>query len=386
MKLKFTLLVTGACLMALVSIAQAQNDFIAGADLSLLPYFETNGIVYKDHGRPGDAIMILKNHGINCVRLRLFTSTPRQARNDPYDYINNLAYTVPLAVRVKEAGLRLMIDFHYSDTWADPGHQATPAEWKMLAFPQLIERLRDYNSNCIAAFSSAGAMPDYVQVGNEITGGMLWPLGRLSGSDPENQWARFTQLMKSAIQGIKDAAGSQMPKIVVHIDRGGDWNTTKWFFDNLNRHDVPYDIIGESYYPFYHGPPANLIACITNTVQRYGRPVIIAETDLPRIYSTNIFNLPASTDGQVQFVSMLGRVMKSAPNNLGAGIFWWGAEYEWPNANEAGVGTRSMFDENGNVLPVADTLGQLATPVNARIGQTSPLQGFNDSRHHPFGP
>lgn len=372
--------------MALVSIAQAQNDFIAGADLSLLPYFETNGIVYKDHGRPGDAIMILKNHGINCVRLRLFTSTPRQARNDPYDYINNLAYTVPLAVRVKEAGLRLMIDFHYSDTWADPGHQATPAEWKMLAFPQLVERLRGYNSNCIAAFSSAGAMPDYVQVGNEITGGMLWPLGRLSGSDPENQWARFTQLMKSAIQGIKDAAGSQMPKIVVHIDRGGDWNTTKWFFDNLNRHDVPYDIIGESYYPFYHGPPANLIACITNTVQRYGRPVIIAETDLPRIYSTNIFNLPASTEGQVQFVSMLGRVMKSAPNNLGAGIFWWGAEYEWPNANEAGVGTRSMFDENGNVLPVADTLGQLATPVNARIGQTSPLQGFNDSRHHPFGP
>ncbi len=357
--------------MALFSgTALAQTHFIAGADLSLLAYFETNGIVYKDHGQPGDAIGILKKHGINCVRLRLFTSSPEEAQADPYDYINNLTYTVPLAVRVKNAGMQLMIDFHYSDTWADPGHQAAPCTWTNLTFPQLVSQMRDYNSNCIAAFMAAGAMPDYVQVGNEITAGMMWPYGRLSGWNPDKEWSRFGQLMKSAIQGIKDAAGPNMPKIVVHIDRGGDWNATKWFFDHLNRQGVPYDIIGESYYPFYHGPPANLIACVTNAVQRYGRPMIIAETDLPRIYSTNIFNLPASTDGQVQFVSLLGRIMKSAPNNLGAGIFWWGAEYEWPNANEAGVGTRSFFDENGNLLPVADKLGQLAGPLNLTANST----------------
>jgi arabinogalactan endo-1,4-beta-galactosidase len=353
----------------------AQNNFIAGADLSLLAYFETNGIVYKDNGQPGDAIKILKTHGINCIRLRLFTSSAAEAQADPYNYINNLAYTVPLAVRVKNAGLQFMLDFHYSDTWADPGHQVMPAAWKGLNFPQLVQAMHDYNSNCIAAFAAAGAMPDYVQVGNEITGGMLWPSGRISGHTPD-QWARLGQLMKSAIQGIKDAAGPNMPIIVVHIDRGGDWAATKWFFDNLNREEVPYDIIGESYYPFYHGPLTNVMACVSNAAQRYHKPIFIAETDLPWIYSTNIFQIPASSSGQVQFVNILGQVMRSAPNNFGAGIFWWGAEYQWPNANEAGVGTRSFFDKNGNLLPAADALGQLGTSVNvsANLGRLSALR------------
>jgi arabinogalactan endo-1,4-beta-galactosidase len=355
--------------------APAQNNFIAGADLSLLAYFETNGIVYKDNGQPGDAIKILKNHGINCIRLRLFTSSGAQAQADPYNYINNLAYTVPLAVRVKNAGLQFMLDFHYSDTWADPGHQVTPLAWKNLAFPELLQTMHDYNSNCIAAFVAAGAMPDYVQVGNEITAGMLWPSGRLSGNNPE-QWSRLGQLMKSAIQGIRDASGPNMPKIVVHIDRGGDWTATKWFFDNLNRQEVPYDIIGESYYPFYHGPLTNVTKCVSQAAQRYDKPIFIAETDLPWIYSTNIFQIPASSRGQVQFVNLLGHVMHDAPNNFGAGIFWWGAEYQWPNANEAGVGTRSFFDGQGNLLPVADALGQLGTSANlsANLNRLSALR------------
>jgi arabinogalactan endo-1,4-beta-galactosidase len=342
----------------------AQNNFIAGADLSLLAYFETNGIVYKDNDQPGDAIKILKNHGINCIRLRLFTSSEAQVQHDPYNYINNLSYTVPLAVRVKKAGLQFMLDFHYSDTWADPGHQATPLAWANLTFPQLVAEMRSYNSNCIAAFMAAGAMPDYVQVGNEITAGMLWPNGRISGKNADEKWSHLGQLMKAAIQGIKDAAGPNMPKIVVHIDRGGDWGATKWFFDNLDKQQVPYDIIGESYYPFYHGPLSRMTACITNAAQRYGKPIFIAETDLPWIYSTNIYHLSASTNGQVQFVDMLGQIMKEAPKNTGAGIFWWGAEYQCPNANEAGVGTRSFFDDNGNLLPAAGTLGQLGTPAN----------------------
>jgi arabinogalactan endo-1,4-beta-galactosidase len=296
--------------------------------------------------------------------LRLFTSSDAQAQADPYDYINNLEYTVPLAVRVKSAGLKFMLDFHYSDTWADPGHQAMPLVWTNLTFVQLVQAMHDYNSNCIAAFRTAGAMPDYVQVGNEITDGMLWPYGRLSDENPNVQWSQFAQLMKSAIQGIRDASGPDMPRIVIHIDRGADWNATKWFFDNLNRQQVPFDIIGESYYPFYHGPPANLVTCVTNAVERYDKPVIIAETDLPFIYSTNIYRIPASISGQVEFVSTLGRIMKSAPNNFGAGIFWWGAEYQWPNANEAGVGTRSFFDKNGNLLPAAGALGQLGTSMN----------------------
>ena len=361
---RFASLVMVVCAVFLTWKSSAQNNFIAGADLSLLAYFETNGIVYKDNDQPGDAIKILKNHGINCIRLRLFTSSDAQIQKDPYDYINNLSYTIPLAVRVKKAGLQFMLDFHYSDTWADPGHQATPSAWTNLTFPQLVQEMRDYNSNCIAAFMAAGAMPDYVQVGNEITAGMLWPYGKISGKNQDEQWSRLGQLMKAAIQGIKDASGPSMPKIVVHIDRGGDWAATKWFFDNLDKQQVPYDIIGESYYPFYHGPPVKATACITNAAQRYGKPIFIAETDLPWIYSTNIYHFSATTNGQVQFVDMLGRIMKDAPNNYGAGIFWWGAEYQCPNANEAGVGTRSFFDDNGNLLPAAGALGQLGTPLN----------------------
>ena len=349
----------------------AQNNFIAGADLSLLAYFETNGIVYKDDGQPGDAIKILKNHGINCIRLRLFTSNAAEVRADPYDYINNLDYTVPLAVRVKNADLQFMLDFHYSDTWADPGHQAMPAAWKNLTFPELVQTMRAYNSNCIAAFKVAGALPDYVQVGNEITTGMLWPYGRLSGKNKAQQWSQLGQLMNAAVQGIKDAAGPNMPKIVVHIDRGGDWAATKWYFDNLNKQGVPYDIIGESYYPFYHGPLTNMITCIANAAERYKKPIFIAETDLPFIYSTNIFEIPASSSGQVQFVNTLGQIMRNTPDHFGAGIFWWGAEYQWPNANEAGVGTRSFFDKNGNLLPAAETLGQLGASPNLSANKLS---------------
>lgn len=362
MRVKFTYGTLALWMLCLALASPAQNNFIAGADLSLLAYFETNGIVYKDNGQPGDAIKILKNHGINCIRLRLFTSDAAQVHADPYDYINNLAYTVPLAVRVKNAGLQFMLDFHYSDTWADPGHQETPAAWKDLTFPQLVQQMREYNSNCIAAFKVAGAMPDYVQVGNEITAGMLWPAGRLSGKNKPEQWSHLGQLMKAAVQGIKDAAGPNMPKVVVHIDRGGDWAATKWYFDNLDKQQVPYDIIGESYYPFDHGPLTNVITCVANAAGRYKKPIFIAETGLPFIYSTNIFEIPASSSGQVQFVSTLGHIMRNAPDNFGAGIFWWGAEYQWPNANEAGVGTRSLFDKNGNLLPAADALGRLGSP------------------------
>jgi arabinogalactan endo-1,4-beta-galactosidase len=377
LKLMFKFALGFALALCAQGALRAQNNFIAGADLSLLAYFETNGIVYKDNGQAGDAIQILKNHGINCIRLRLFTSSAAQAQADPYDYINNLTYTVPLAVRVKNAGLQFMLDFHYSDTWADPGKQATPAAWTNLTFAQLLPQMRSYNSNAIATFAAAGAMPDYVQIGNEIYQGMLWPNGRLTGtwSSTNASWIRLGQLMTNAIQGIRDAAnaaGAQMPKIVVHIDRGGNWLNTMSYFDNLNAQGVPYDIIGESYYPFYHGPYTNAANCISNAALRYGKPIFIAETDFPYIFSTNLWGIPATTNGQVQFVVTLAQIVKGAPNNLGAGIFWWGAEYQYPGANQAGVGTRSFFGSDANLLPAADAVGELAAPVDISVSLIPP--------------
>jgi len=216
---------------------------------------------------------------------------------------------------------------------------------------------------------AAGAMPDYVQVGNEITSGMLWPLGQLSGNDPSS-WPPFAQLMKAAIQGIQDAAGAWMPKIVIHIDRGGDWAGTQWFFDNLNAQGVPFDIIGESYYPFYQGSPTNLSNCLNNAAARYGKPIFIAEdafpwtNTCPSSWTNSLYGFPPTTAGQVSFIAALARIVKSVPNQLGAGFFYWGAEYQAvPGINEAGYNTASFFDSSGNVLPVADAVGGMGAPL-----------------------
>lgn len=349
-------------------------NFLAAADFSDLAFFESKGVAYKDGGLVQDGIQILKNHGINCVRLRLWTSSAAQASSDPYNYINNTTYAVPLAVRVKNAGLLFSLDFHYSDTWTDPSHQATPSAWTNLGFTQLLQQMRAYNSNTIVTFAAAGAMPDYVQIGNEITDGMLWTNGQLTGtwSSTNPSWIRLGQLMNAAIQGIKDATnvtGAKMPQIIVHIDRGGDWNTTKSFFDNLNAQGVPYDIIGESYYPFYQGSPANLNICLSNAAVRYGKPIIVAEdafpftNTCPSAWLTNLFGYPPTPDGQASFVATIGQIIRNMPNDLGYGFFYWGTEYQAANGvSEAGFNTASFFDQNGNLLPVANAVGGMGVP------------------------
>lgn len=340
-------------------------DFIVGADMSHLRFFEDRGVTYRVNGQAQDALAILKARGFNCVRLRLFTSSAAQAQADAYNYTNNLSYTVPLAVRVKSAGLKLLLDFHYSDSWADPGQQTKPAAWTSLTFAQLKSQLREYNSNTIAAFSAAGALPDLVQIGNEITPGMLWSEGRVGGSfNTPAQWSQLAQLLTNAIQGVRDAAGLSMPKIIIHLDRGGDWNTTRSFFDNLVTQQVPFDIIGQSYYPWWHGDLNALRTCLNNAAVRYGKPIMVMETAFPRSYSTNIFGIPATPAGQVQFVAELAKVIKSVPDHCGAGAFWWGAEFQHvPSANLAGFDQRSLFGADGNVLPAAAAFGAMAAPV-----------------------
>jgi hypothetical protein len=174
-------------------------------------------------------------------------------------------------------------------------------------------------------------------------------------------------LLKAAIQGITNAAGTNMPKIIIHIDRGGNWATTQWFFDNLNDQGVPYDIIGESYYPYWHGSISNVANCLTNAAKRYVKPVLIAETGFPwtnSYWATNIYGIPPSTNGQVQFLVALSQIVKNVPGRLGAGIVWWAAEYQdAAGVNEAGFHTASFFNSGGNVLPVADAFGQLVAPV-----------------------
>jgi arabinogalactan endo-1,4-beta-galactosidase len=347
------------------SIATLCQELIAGADMSLLAFFESKRVVYKDNGQPDDALLIIKRRGINCVRLRIFTSSPEQAAADPYNYINNLDYTLPLAKRVKSAGLKLILDFHYSDTWADPQHQAIPTAWTNLSFQQLCQMVRSYTSNVIYTLHIAEATPDYVQIGNEITAGMLWPEGKVGGTnDTPLQWQKLTKLIINGIQGVRDVPLANPPKIIIHIDRGGDWLGAKWFFDNLTRYQVQFDIIGYSYYPWWHGPFSNLTVCISNSANAYKKPIMIVETAFPWTHSTNIYGIPATTNGQLEYVVKLATTVHSIPRQPVIGIIWWGAEYQHlPGYALAGFQYKSFWYTDGNVLPVVQALGQLAKPA-----------------------
>jgi Glycosyl hydrolase family 53/Immunoglobulin I-set domain len=184
-------------------------------------------------------------------------------------------------------------------------------------------------------------------------------------------------LMQAAVQGIQDASsahGYPVPKIIVHIDRGGDWATTEWFFKNLNYQGVPYDIIGESYYPFYQGSPTALNTCLSNAAVEFGKPIVVAEdafpytNNFPTSWTNNssgygLYGYPPTPAGQMSFVAAVGQIIRNVPNNLGYGFFYWGTEYQAANGvNEAGFNTASFFDQNGNLLPVANTVGGMGTP------------------------
>jgi arabinogalactan endo-1,4-beta-galactosidase len=362
--------------------------FLVAADFSHLKFFEDRGISYKSNGVAQDVLALIKSKGVAAVRLRLFTGTDAQVKtNTAYDYTNNLSYNLPLAARVKKAGLKFILDFHYSDTWADANDQLLPKTWTNgLTYASLLVKMRTYNSNCIAAFIATNAMPDFVQVGNEITCGMLYSYGKVGG---QTNWNQLAALINAAVQGIRDAAGTNMPQIILHIDRGGDLTSTLWFFDAMTTNSVTYDIIGESYYPFWHGSWSNNVAsCVTNAVRRYDKPVMLMETAFPwntTCWTTNIYGIAPSTNGQVMFITGLAKVMTNVPARFGAGIAWWGAEYQAVSGvNEAGFYTASFFDSGGNILPVAGVFGKM-NPAPVFTNLTASLSSLSGATNISMG-
>ncbi|MDB4892340.1 MAG: glycosyl hydrolase 53 domain protein, partial [Gemmatimonadetes bacterium] len=228
-----------------INEARPSGVFYLGADISALAGGRGRGapFVYRDDGVESTEYAIMRKNGWNAFRLRVFVSPVRSAPN------NTLENTLPLAKAIKDAGGTFMLDIHYSDTWADPGHQDTPAAWRALDAAGLEKKVEEYTKDVITQFKAAGAMPDMVQVGNEITGGFLWPLGHLHVPDSDvkreknesirggyiepydevKAWDNVTRFLKAGIRGVKAASGNTPPKIIMHIDTGGDWQVTKWW-------------------------------------------------------------------------------------------------------------------------------------------------------------
>jgi arabinogalactan endo-1,4-beta-galactosidase len=336
---------------------------LRGADVSALERIEQAGGVFRDGGQAGDAIAILRAHGANLFRLRLFVNPDHTEVQ-----VNDLDYTVRMAGRVKTAGAKLLLDIHYSDTWADPGHQTTPAAWAALGIDSLERRVETYTDSVITRLKQAGALPDIVQVGNEIDAGMLWPLGALHyDADSLASWDRFARLLKAGIRGVRAAlAPGDSVRILLHYSLGTSSGGTQWFFDHVVASGVPFDLIGVSYYPWWHGWLASLQSTLQATALRYGRDVMVVETTHPWRaggWEAGATTLAAMTwaispEGQARFLRDVLDAVATIPGGRGLGVVWWYPEaIAVPGLFVWGGGSLALFDAGGNVLPAAAAFG-----------------------------
>jgi arabinogalactan endo-1,4-beta-galactosidase len=370
--------------------AGAAGAFIKGADISFLQQIEANGGVYYEDGAPKDLLDILEDHGFSHIRVRVWHS--------PAGGINGLDSTLQMAARVKARGLGLLLDLHYSDTWADPGKQYKPAAWEGISFEALKDSIRAYTSDVMSALKAQGTLPDWVQVGNEIICGMLWDEGRVcAGFDTPGQWANLGELVTEAIGGIEDTLEpGDSVKIVIHIDRGGDLSGSIWFLDNLIAQGVDFDVIGQSFYPWWHGTLTDVGTTLRGLAARYDKHIAIVETAYPWTlgWYDNTHNqvglpsqlhpgFPATVDGQRDFLIALMDTVRNCPDGKGLGVFYWAPECisapgfgsSWENV--------TLFDFQGNLLH------SIAAFDSAMAGSDGTGQGLetielNRSRPNPF--
>jgi beta-galactosidase len=240
-----------------------------GADISFLPELEARGIQFSDHGTPKDAISILKAHGFNYVRLRLFNNPAADSGYAPGKGFCNLDYTKQMAKRVKAAGMKLLLDFHYSDTWADPGKQFKPSAWKGLDFTTLKDSLYNFTKAVLEALKAQGTLPDMVQIGNEINHGMVWPDGDVRNM---NQLAQLINAGTAAVKAVDPNIA-----MLLHIALGGQNAESVFFIDNMLARGVHFDIIGLSYYPKWHGTIDELQDNLNDLSKRYHKELIVVE-------------------------------------------------------------------------------------------------------------
>jgi arabinogalactan endo-1,4-beta-galactosidase len=285
----------------------APFSFAKGADVSWLPQMEaTNFFFYDSDGTPKDAVQLRKDRAVNTIRLRVFVN-PSSHKTTGHC---SPSETIAMAIRAKNMGMRIMIDFHYSDTFADPGHQTKPAAWTNHTFEQLKNDVYTHTYDVLNGLKTAGVNPEWVQIGNEIPNGMLWPEGHT------NNWTQLAQLLNKGYEATK--AINPLIKVVLHIDQGNNNARFKSFFDNATRNNVKYDVIGMSYYPYHLGTNysstiLNLENNLKDMVSRYGKEVMVVEL--------------GGEDNKVQdtqnMLTSVLNAMRAVPNNKGLGVIYW---------------------------------------------------------------
>lgn len=308
---------------AIPGVASRPVTKMMGADISFLPQLEARGIKFSDQGVQKDAIQILKDHGFNYIRLRIFNNPAADSGYSPGKGFCDLQHTLVMAKRVKAAGLRFLLDFHYSDYWADPGKQFKPAAWREKDFPALRDSVYDFTRRVMQALKEQGTLPDMVQVGNEINHGMIWPEGRITSFDS------LAQLIYSGIRGVKAVDPGSV--IMLHLALGGQNDESHFFLDNILQRGVPFDVIGLSYYPKWHGTLSDLEYNVNDLARTYQKDVIVVE--------------------YTQLKAEVNKIAFSVPDGRGKGTCIWEPLNTWER----------IFDEQGRsneLLPLFDQISK----------------------------
>lgn len=364
------------------------KEWIKGMDLSTLLEVEQCGGRFYDHGNPGDAMDILKGYGMNLVRLRLW--------NDPFGEDgssygaggNDIETTLTLAKRAKEKGIGWLLDFHYSDFWADPGKQIIPRAWRGMDAVQLEKAVHDYTAQVLRRCRQEDVMPQMVAVGNELSNGLLWPFGRVPN------YENIARFVSAGIRAVREADGT-IP-VMLHLDNGGNNELYRSWFDRYFQNGgEDFEYIGLSYYPFWHGTMKMLKDNLDDIAVRYQKDLIIAEVSMgftmedykeyeklsddqrkgmatkPELAAQIPY--PMTPAGQSDFMKDLFEILHSVPEGRGRGfIYWepawipvpgsgWATPQAWAYMNEKGPGgnewaNQALFDYDGNALPALEVI------------------------------
>ena len=342
------------------------NEFMKGVDLSMLKQVEDSGGLFYENGNQIDPIQEFNSKGINTVRLKIW--------HDPLQNYNDLESVLEIAERLKNAELDLLLDFHYSDTWADPSNQNKPAAWENLNFETLCDSIEQYSRYVITKLKNQNTLPKYVQIGNETDCGFLWPDGYVCGeSNNDIQWNKLRDLFMHAIEGVNTALDFEDSlKIISHVSSGGNW-----FFSNLLEENISIDILAISYYPMWHGTLADLNQNINMLATQFGKPVLIVETAYPFTLSwndnsNNILGLEtqlldgyeASEEGQLSFLYDLISLVDD--NDFGYGICYWAPD--WISTSQFGSPweNQALFDFDGQLLDAVSVFDDANVSVQTK--------------------
>lgn len=359
------------------------GKLIKGMDLSELAEVEACGGEFFDGGVKKDGMAILAEYGMNLVRLRLWND-PYSKDGEPYGAGGcDLPCVMGLARRAKNLGVDWMLDFHYSDCWADPKKQRLPKAWEGKSAEELEQAVFDYSFSVVTVLRESGLLPEIVSVGNEVSNGLLWPFGKLP------DYREMARLVSAGIKGVHKAVPG-LP-VMIHLDNGGDNQMYRnWFDAYLAAGGEDFSYIGLSYYPFWSGTVEELSRNMEDLALRYRKDLIIAEVSsgftledykeyekLPETLRKGMATKPETVkkvpypmtkEGQAQFMEDVMKALCRVPENRGKGFIYWGAAWipvpgsQWATRaaieymKEKGPGgnewaNQALFDYDGNALP-----------------------------------